>query len=169
MKSIISNLTNDFKLNSFRSGVIILMYRILNSIYYQYNNKLGKVVLFFLSTMWELLKMIMNINCQISYKAKIGNGLRLPHIAEGVIISSKAQIGENVTIYHQVTIGVNEKLDIDEQRIIVGDNCYISTGAKIISCKIGNECVLGPNAVVHKNLPDKSKVFSTSYIKLKNI
>lgn len=33
------------------------------------------------------------------------------------------------------------------------DNCYFSTGCKILSCTVGESCKIGPNAVVFKDLP----------------
>lgn len=96
----------------------------------------------FLPKLWELLKVLLNINCQISYKANIGNNIRLPHIREGVVISSKATIGDNVTIFYQVTIGVKENLPLDTQAIIIGDNCYLSVGSNVISCKLENNVVV---------------------------
>jgi serine O-acetyltransferase len=112
---------------------------------------------------WEVTKIILNINCQISYMATIGSNIRLPHIAEGVIISPKAEIGNYVTIFHQVTIGINESLSEEKQAISIGDGCYISAGAKIISCKIGKNVKIGPNAVVYKNIEDNSRVFSENH------
>lgn len=107
-----------------------------------------------------MLKSILNINCQISHKAKIGYNIRLPHIANGVVISSKAIIGDNVTLFHQVTIEINENLSPQEQYIYIGDGCYISTGAKIISAKLENDVVVGPSAVVYKDIEANTKVLS---------
>lgn len=37
----------------------------------------------------------------------------------------------------------------------IGDNCYIAAGARIIGgVEIGNNCVIGVNAVVTKSFPD---------------
>ena len=81
------------------------------------------------------------------------------------MISSKASIGNGVTIYHQVTVGVNENLPIERQSICIGDNCYLSTGAKVISCHVGDNCKIGPNAVVWKDIPDNSLVVTQSNYK----
>lgn len=41
----------------------------------------------------------------------------------------------------------------------IGDNCYISPGVKIVKpIKIGNNVVIGANAVVNKDIPDNSMV-----------
>lgn len=70
----------------------------------------------------------------------------------GVVISSKSIIGNYVTIFHQVTLGVNESKPSNEQAIIVHDNCYLSAGCKIISCVLSKGCKVAPNTCVYKNL-----------------
>ncbi|WP_418790832.1 hypothetical protein [Phosphitispora sp. TUW77] len=162
---MIKNVIQDFKVNSFRSGVILFFYRLISTIYYKFDNLLGKVLVRLINFIWEVLKMIMNINCQISYKAQIGSNIRLLHIGEGVIISAKAIIGNDVSIYHQVTIGINEFLPLNEQKIVIGNNCYISAGAKIISCVLGDNVKVGPNAVVYRNVNSNQRVFVQGMIK----
>ena len=67
------------------------------------------------------------------------------------IISHKAKVGKNCTIYHQVTIGSGSA--------IIGDNVTIGYGAKIIGdVIIGNNCWIGANAVITKNVPDGATV-----------
>ena len=42
---------------------------------------------------------------------------------------------------------------------VIGDNCYISPGVKIVKpVKIGNNVVIGANAVVNKDIPDNTMV-----------
>jgi serine O-acetyltransferase len=42
---------------------------------------------------------------------------------------------------------------------IIGENCYIGAGAKIIGdCKIGANVRIGANAVVYKDVPDNCVV-----------
>ena len=68
----------------------------------------------------------------------------------GVTIGSGAIIGDNCTIYHQVTIG-KEK----EKFPVIGEDVTIYAGAKIIgNVKIGNGAVIGANAVVLQDVPD---------------
>lgn len=74
-------------------------------------------------------------------------------------------IGENCTIYHQVTIGVNEKVSLNKAPVI-GNNCYIGAGAKIIgNISIGNNCVIGANAIVTKNIADDMLVVGINKIR----
>lgn len=83
----------------------------------------------------------------------VGYGLRLPHL-NGIFIHSGATIGNNCTIFQQVTIGANEhKLDYNKAPSI-GDRCYFGAGAKIIGdISIGDDVRVGANAVVTKDIP----------------
>lgn len=79
----------------------------------------------------------------------------LYHHLNGIIVSHYACIGENCTIYQQVTIGQNEKGFAP----IIGDNVLIGAGAKIIgNVKIGNNVKIGANCVVVEDVPDNATV-----------
>lgn len=87
-------------------------------------------------------------------QCKIGGGLRIQHFGQ-IMIHDSVTIGENATIYNNVTIGLQH--DDDTQGPILGDNVYIGTGAKILgSIKIGNNVSIGANAVVLCDVPDNS-------------
>ena len=97
----------------------------------------------------NLCFVILPYGIEILLGTKIGGGLALPHL-NGIIINPTAKIGDNCTIYQQVTIGVN---DFDEQKnikaAVIGNNCYIGAGAKIIgNIRIGDNVRIGANAVV---------------------
>ena len=77
-----------------------------------------------------------------------------PHGLYGIIISKNAKIGENCTIFHQVTIGEGR-----DGAPFIGDNCYIGCGAKIIgNIKVGNNVKIGANCVVVEDIPDNCTV-----------
>lgn len=105
---------------------------------------------------------------QISYRASIGNRIRLPHRGFGVVISHYATIGNDCTIFHGVTIGVNESRPKEKRKIVIGNNVYLSAGCKCISCKIGEYSKIGPNAVVYKDIPPRSLVYSLNEIRVEN-
>lgn len=91
----------------------------------------------------------------------IGGGLRLVHM-NGIVINKDAVIGENCTIFQQVTIGaIYGKTGAP----IIGDNVYIGAGAKILGdIKIGNNVKVGANAVVTKNIADDVTVVGANQI-----
>ena len=83
----------------------------------------------------------------------IGAGFRMPHL-NGIYIHKNASLGENCTVFHQVTIGANEhKIDYSKAPQI-GNRVYIGAGAKVIGdIVIGDDVRIGANAVVTKDVP----------------
>ncbi|MDP4090110.1 MAG: serine O-acetyltransferase EpsC [Bacillota bacterium] len=87
--------------------------------------------------------------------AKIGRGLFIDH-GMGVVIGETAEVGENVTIYHGVTLGGTGK-DKGKRHPTVGDNVIIGAGAKVLGpVYIGNEAKIGANTVVLTDVPSKA-------------
>lgn len=85
--------------------------------------------------------------------AKIGNRLFIDH-GMGIVIGETAEIGDNCTIYHQVTLGGTGK-DKYKRHPTIGNNVMIGAGAKILGpIKIGNNVKVGAGAVVLKSTPD---------------
>lgn len=79
------------------------------------------------------------------------------HGLYGIIVAHDAVIGKNCVLYHQVTIGQNGGPGAP----IIGDNVTIGAGAKIIGkVHVGNNCKIGANAVVYKDVPDNTTVVS---------
>ena len=96
-----------------------------------------------------ILSILTGIN--IPRTTKIGKGLRIHHYG-CIIINSYSVIGDNCTIRHEVTIG-NRNSDRDCP--IIGNNCNIGAGAKILGAiKIGSNVDIGANAVVITDVPD---------------
>lgn len=80
--------------------------------------------------------------------AQIGNGLFIDHGA-GVVIGETAEIGDNCTIFHGVTLGGTGKDKGKKRHPTIGNNVLISTGAKILGpFKVGDNARIGANAVV---------------------
>ena len=98
------------------------------------------------------LKMKLKLKYYGSYigpTAKFESEPCFPHGIIGVFISGGSTIGKNCVIFQQVTIGSNAlKGSPGYGAPVIGDNCYIGAGAKIIgNVKIGNNCRIGANAV----------------------
>ena len=98
----------------------------------------------------------------IGITARIEGLPTFPHGVSGCFISGGARIGKNAVIFQQVTIGSNTIENSSHKGSpVIGDNCYIGAGAKIIgSVRVGNNCRIGANAVVVKDVPDNSVVVS---------
>ena len=113
---------------------------------------------------WSLMFRIAQVGsgCDISTR-EIGRRFRVPHIS-GIIISCYASIGDDCTIYHQVTIG-EESIAHKGQAPRIGNNVYIGAGAKIIGAiRVGNNIRIGANAVVTKDVPSNCTVVGANKI-----
>ena len=81
----------------------------------------------------------------IPVHCRIGKGLRIHHFG-CIIFHPTAVLGENCTVYHQVTTGDRGGTGGAAR---IGDNVVIGAGAKIIGeITIGDDCIVGANAVV---------------------
>lgn len=96
----------------------------------------------------------------IGLKAKIKGEITLPHGLHGIFISNGAEIGKGCVMFHQVTIGSNTIPDSKGKGApIIGENCYIGAGAKVIgNVVIGDNVRVGANCVVFKDVPSNSVV-----------
>ncbi|WP_082890472.1 serine O-acetyltransferase [Halotalea alkalilenta] len=108
-------------------------------------------------TTYILKKLQRTYGVYISSKADIGAGLILPH-PNGVVIGEKVIIGKNCTIYQQVTLGGGKVGDQSSGNYpVIGDNVTIYAGAKVLgSIKIGDNVIIGANAVIIKDVPSKA-------------
>ena len=99
---------------------------------------------------------------EIHTKAKIGQNLFIDH-GMGVVIGETSEIGNNVTIYHMVTLGgISPSIKSDAQRDIkrhptLMDNVVVGSGAQILGpVVIGKNAKVGANAVVTKKVPENA-------------
>ncbi len=87
--------------------------------------------------------------------ATIGKGLFIDH-GMGVVIGETAEIGDNVTLYHGVTLGGTGK-DTGKRHPTIEDDVLIGTGAKVLGpITVERGAKIGANAVVVKNVPAKA-------------
>jgi len=89
--------------------------------------------------------------------AKIGNGFFIDH-GMGVVIGETAEVGENVTLYHGVTLG-GVSTEKGKRHPTIMDNVVIGAGAKVLGAiEIGVSSRVGANAVVVHTVPENSVV-----------
>ena len=89
--------------------------------------------------------------------AKIGKRLVIDH-GMGIVIGETAEIGDDCTIYHGVTLGGTGK-DTGKRHPTIGNNVLISTGAKVLGpFTVGDNSRIGANAVVLQEVPPDSTV-----------
>jgi serine O-acetyltransferase len=123
----------------------------------------AKLLLFFcrhhVPVIGRLYKLL--LNCDIYCDLRNRN-VYLPH-PYGIIIHSRSQIGQNVTIMQQVTLGARQ-LGVNEAPIIE-DGAYLGAGAKILgNVRIGRNAVVGANAVVTRDGPGGASVVGANRI-----
>jgi serine O-acetyltransferase len=94
--------------------------------------------------------------------AKIGKNLFIDH-GMGVVIGETSEIGDNVTIYHMVTLGgIAPSINSNEQRMVkrhptLNDCVVVGSGAQILGpVIIGANAKVGANAVVTKDVPENA-------------
>ena len=99
---------------------------------------------------------------EIHPRAKIGKNLFIDH-GMGVVIGETSDIGDNVTIYHMVTLGgISPSINSDDQRNTkrhptLMNNVVVGSGAQILGpVVIGKNAKIGANAVVTKNVPENA-------------
>ena len=99
---------------------------------------------------------------EIHPKAKIGKNLFIDH-GMGVVIGETSEIGDNVTIYHMVTLGgIAPSINSDNQRNVkrhptIENEVVIGSGAQILGpVTVGCCAKIGANAVITKNVPEKA-------------
>ena len=99
---------------------------------------------------------------EIHPNAKIGKNLFIDH-GMGVVIGETSEIGNNVTIYHMVTLGgISPSINSDDQRNTkrhptLMDNVVVGSGAQILGpVVVGKNAKIGANAVVTKDVNENS-------------
>jgi serine O-acetyltransferase len=96
--------------------------------------------------------------------ACIGPGLWLPHGGRGVVVGIGVEIGPDVVIYHQVTVGA---VDINPgvwplPVPVVEGEVRIGTGARVLGqIRVGRNALVGVNALVLTDVPAGKTVAAT--------
>ena len=127
-----------------------------------------KIANFFAIAKFDLIARIISqfsrflTGIEIHPKAKIGKNLFIDH-GMGVVIGETSEIGKNVTIYHNVTLGgIAPSINSNDQRNTkrhptLEDNVVVGSGAQILGpIIIKKNSLIGANAVVTKDVPENA-------------
>ena len=141
---------------------IILTYPGVKAIFFH------QIAHFFSVTKFDLIARIISqfsrflTGIEIHPKAKIGENLFIDH-GMGVVIGETSEIGNNVTIYHMVTLGgISPSINSDDQRNskrhpTLMDNVVVGSGAQVLGpVVVGKNAKIGANAVVTKDVPENA-------------
>lgn len=95
-------------------------------------------------------------NSSVPASCKIGKGTKFGYGGIGVVIHARAEIGDNCLIGQNTTIGGRSgHYEVPK----IGNNVEICAGARVLGpITIGNNAIIGANAVVIKNVPDNAVV-----------
>ncbi|MDD5312462.1 MAG: hypothetical protein PHO26_05440 [Dehalococcoidia bacterium] len=100
---------------------------------------------------------------EIEFNAEIGPALFIAH-PSGIVVGRGTVMGSNITIFQGVTFATRSWHPDDINRFpVVGDGCYFFAHCTVIgNVKIGNNCVVGAQALVSKDMPDGSLAVGTT-------
>ena len=106
---------------------------------------------------------------EIHPAARIGRRFFIDH-GEGVVIGETTIVGDDVLIFHGVTLGGTGK-ETKKRHPTIGNRVLIGAGAKVLgNIMIGDDAKIGANAVVLKSVPSSATVVGipSSIVQAKN-
>lgn len=125
---------------------------------HRFANKLWKLKMYLLARIISQFSRFLT-GIEIHPAAIIGKNLFIDH-GMGVVIGETSEIGNNVTLYHAVTLGgISPSINSNSQRNIkrhptLKDNVVVGSGAQILGpVTVNNNSKIGANAVVVKDVP----------------
>jgi len=157
---MLSSLQEDLSRNRVDPVIFLnlLTYRFGNYIYYNIKIPVLRQILWIIYKIMLFFFQYVLSSGELHAECRVGGGLRIPHGLNGVIIHKMSNIGNNATIFHQVTIGANEP-HYSHSVPIIGDNVFIGAGAKIFGkIFVGDNSKIGANAVVFFDVPPNATV-----------
>jgi serine O-acetyltransferase len=112
-----------------------------------------------LDPLYFILQFLMQVlwAIDISRYARIGPGFYIGHFS-GIFVHTEAVLGARCSISQNISIGVGGS-GAQRGSPVIGDDVHIAPGARVFGrIRIGNNVKIGPNAVVHKDIPDDAVV-----------
>jgi serine O-acetyltransferase len=113
---------------------------------------LRKILSFIYKVLFKIVQITTGI--ELPCEVEIGRNFIIDHFG-GIVISGYAKFGDNCRIRNGVVVGLRR---VEDKRApIVGNNVDIGSGAKLLGpIRIGNNVLIGANAVVMIDVPDNS-------------
>lgn len=136
---------------------IILLYPGFHALFmYRIAHVFSNIHFFFLARLISQIARFLT-GIEIHPAAKIGKRLFIDH-GMGIVIGETAQIGNDCTIYHGVTLGGTGKERL-KRHPTLKDNVIVGCGSKILgNITIGNNTKIGANSVILKDVKDNMTV-----------
>lgn len=137
-------ITSDWEVFLYPSFKVLIYYKIAHYFYIKKHYWIARYIS-------ERVKRRTGI--EIHPGASIGKSLFIDH-GVGVVIGETAIIGDNVTIFHDVTLGGTGK-EKGKRHPTIGNNVLIGSGAKVLgNIIIGDNVKIGANSVILNDVPD---------------
>ena len=139
---------------------LIIAYPGVKAIFFHYiANKIGGMNFFLSARIISQLRRFLT-GIEIHPAAKIGKNLFIDH-GMGVVIGETSEIGDNVTIYHGVTLGgiSPSENSLDQVNVkrppTIKNNVIIGSGAQVLGpITVNKNSRIGANTVILKNVPE---------------
>ena len=142
-------------INSYVSFFAIFCYRIANYIYNNFSKQIARTISEYAHSKTSI---------DIHPDADIGEYFAIDH-GSGIVIGQTCKIGNNVTLYHGVTLGAKSLKDkrnlVNKKRHpTILNNVTIYANSTILGgdVVIGNNCVIGVNKLIVKSIDDNTIV-----------
>lgn len=95
------------------------------------------------------------------HQTRFGRGLRIDH-GWGVVVNANAELGNNVTLYHGVTLGQSDKISQDGSRAtrypVIEDDVWIGPHAIVVGVRVGRGSRIAGGAFVNRDVPAGSLI-----------
>ncbi len=155
------SLISDLAVLLSQGSIALVTFRYGHWAHHKFKNPILKIL--FKLPYWIVAPLVISLTqIRISVRANIGKGFVI-HGFSGIIIAD-ATIGENCTVYQQVTIGRGRPYRGDSREKMrppprLGNNVFLAAGAKVIGdVVIGDNVVVAPNSVVIASVPSNCTV-----------
>jgi len=130
---------------------------------YFHVNKLKRLALYF------ALRSLRVYNVEICLGAKIHKSVKFNH-PTGVVIGGGADIKKNVIIHQGVTLGAKDFDAITRRGVdcvqVIEEGVILGAGCKILgNVRVGRNSIVAANAVITRNVPENSVIYSNNKIK----
>ncbi|OOB77864.1 MAG: serine O-acetyltransferase [Epulopiscium sp. Nuni2H_MBin003] len=139
------------------TALILLTYPGIHAVaIYKISNKLWRKKMHFLARVLSQIARAMT-GIEIHPGATIGKRLFIDH-GIGIVIGETSVIGNDVIMFHQVTLGGTGK-HLGKRHPTIKNNVMLSAGSKIIgSVVVGENSRVGANAVILGDVPENATV-----------
>jgi serine O-acetyltransferase len=95
----------------------------------------------------------LSVRALLAPEAHLGRSVSLTHHGIGTVVHPNVTLGDDVRLFHGVTLGTDVPL-ADPRRMIIGDRTVVGAGAVVIGpVTIGADVVVGANSVVVSDIP----------------